>query len=119
RVDETMSTSVLTTIVRKDGRMMYSRNAAVVIARTNLHPREAIRYRSPHRRARVASAAQSGQHLGSLEVDDQLNFVTAASAGRHALRLCGASSAAKDNITISGATPSPFALRMGPQKHKM
>src|SRR5262249_27918029 len=33
RVDETMSTSVLTTIVRKDGRMMYSRNAAVVIAR--------------------------------------------------------------------------------------
>ena len=33
RVDETMSVSVLTTIVRKDGRMMSSRNAAVVIAR--------------------------------------------------------------------------------------
>src|SRR5262245_569191 len=37
-------------------------------------------------------------------------FVTAASAGRHALRLCGASSGAKENITISGATLSPFAL---------
>ena len=33
RVDEIMSVSVLTTIVRKDGRMMSSRNAAVVIAR--------------------------------------------------------------------------------------
>src|SRR5262245_58883693 len=44
RVDETMSVSGLTTIVRKDGSMMSSRNAAVVIARTNLHPREAIRY---------------------------------------------------------------------------
>src|SRR5215475_12607501 len=33
RVDETMSVRVLTTIVRKDGRMMSSTNAAVVIAR--------------------------------------------------------------------------------------
>src|SRR5262249_35309865 len=32
-VDETMSINVLTAIVRKDGRMMSSRNAAVVIAR--------------------------------------------------------------------------------------
>src|SRR5262245_11168194 len=45
-------------------------------------------------------------------------FVTAASPGHQALRLCGASSAAKENITISGATPSPFALRIGPQKPK-
>ena len=33
RVDETMSVSVLTTIVRKDRRMMSSSNDAVVIAR--------------------------------------------------------------------------------------
>src|SRR6516165_7193799 len=32
RIDETMSVSVLTTIVRKDWLMMSSRNAAVVIA---------------------------------------------------------------------------------------
>src|SRR5262245_46204011 len=36
RVDETISISVLTTIVRKDGRIMSSRNAAMV--RANLHP---------------------------------------------------------------------------------
>src|SRR5262249_39565200 len=43
-VDETMSVSVLTAIVRKDGRMMSSRNSAVVTARESTPERGAIRY---------------------------------------------------------------------------
>src|SRR5215510_10656890 len=68
RVDETMSVSVLT-IVRKDGRMMSSRNAAVVIARTNLHPREAIRY-SITSSARASSAAGTCRARALLSRDD-------------------------------------------------
>jgi len=65
--------------------------------------------RSPRRRARAMLPVRRARALGGLEVDDQLNFCDL--LHRQALRPCGASSAAKENITISGATPSPFAVQ--------